>query len=191
MYHRGQRALQDELDTRRLADRIAQRLVRDRFVEEDAELLERLDMFFLATADDEGRPTCSYKGGARGFVRLLDDRTLGFPSYDGNGMFLSLGNLRVNPHVGLLFIDFVSPRRLRVEGEATIARDDPLRGSWPGAEWVVRVKARAIFPNCPRYVHRMAQVVESEYVPAAGKEPPTPAWKRAEWARDVLPRSSR
>lgn len=79
-------------------------------------------MFFLATADAQGRPSCSYKGGEPGFVRVLDEQTLAFPRYDGNGMFLSLGNALENPHVGLLFIDFVRARRLRFNGEASAPR---------------------------------------------------------------------
>ena len=66
-------------------------------------------MFFLATADEHGMPQCSYKGGDPGFVRVVDEHTLAFPSYDGNGMYLSLGNLLVNPQVGILFIDFAQP----------------------------------------------------------------------------------
>jgi predicted pyridoxine 5'-phosphate oxidase superfamily flavin-nucleotide-binding protein len=188
MYHRGQRELQDRHDSRRLADRIEQRLVHDRFTDEDRAFIERLDMFFLATADEEGRPTCSYKGGNPGFVRVLGERTLAFPNYDGNGMYLSFGNVTRNPHVGMLFIDFAHPRRLRVEGEARIDHDDPLRDSWPGAEFVVRVTARVIYPNCPRYIHKLQDEQRSEYVPRAGEEPPAPKWKGAEWARDVLPK---
>ncbi len=83
-------------------------------------------MFFLATADREGRPQCSYKGGEPGFVRVLDQHTVAFPNYDGNGMYLSMGNLSVNPQVGMLFIDFVSerPSRLRLNGLAHIDEDD-------------------------------------------------------------------
>jgi hypothetical protein len=141
-------------------------------------------MFFLATADAAGAPDCSYKGGDPGFVRVLDDTTLAFPSYDGNGMFRSLGNVSVNPQVGLLFIDWERPRRLRVSGEATLLEPD---AAFPGAQLVVHVRARLIFPNCPRYIHRLAEVERSEYVPRAGLEPPVPAWKRFEMFSDVLP----
>ena len=115
MYHEGSRALQDRYDTRRLADRLEAVKVHDRFTPADREFVERLDMFFLATADAEGRPTCSYKGGDPGFVHVVDDRTLAFPNYDGNGMYLSMGNALVNPAVGLLFIDFERQRRMRVQ----------------------------------------------------------------------------
>src|SRR5436305_9838944 len=115
-YHDGSRHLQDRFDTRRMADRIEERLVGDVIDDDDRAFIERMDMLFLATADGQGRPTCSYKGGDPGFVRVLDRHTIAFPSYDGNGMYLSMGNLRVNPHVGLLFIDFAAQRRMRMEG---------------------------------------------------------------------------
>ncbi|HEV8321021.1 MAG TPA: pyridoxamine 5'-phosphate oxidase family protein [Myxococcota bacterium] len=186
-YHAGSRRLQDRFDTRRLADRIAERLVKDRLGSEERALIEGMDFFFLATADAQGRPSCSYKGGDPGFVRVVDERTLAFPNYDGNGMFRSLGNVLENPHVGLLFISFAEPRRLRVEGDATLHEEDPLLAGWPGAQLVVRVHVRAAYPNCPRYVHRMRTEERSPYVPHEGSQPPVPGWKRADWARDVLP----
>jgi predicted pyridoxine 5'-phosphate oxidase superfamily flavin-nucleotide-binding protein len=186
-YHGGSRDLQDEHDTRRLADRLLERKVHAEVTEEDREFIERLDCFFLATADELGRPTCSYKGGDPGFVRVLDDRTIAFPNYDGNGMYLSMGNLARNPEVGLLFVDFERGRRLRVQGSATIVHDDV---PWEGAQFAVHVRTQAVFPNCPRYIHRRTLVERSEYVPRDGAEPPVPAWKRSEWARDVLPDTS-
>jgi uncharacterized protein len=186
-YHEGSRALQDRFDSRRLADRLEQRFLADAVIgAEDRAFIERMDMFFLATADAEGRPQCSYKGGAPGFVRVLDERTLVFPNYDGNGMFLSAGNVTVNPHIGMLFIDFLSrrPSRLRVNGIAAIADDDVV---YPGAQFAVRVSVTQVFPNCPRYIHRMALVERSRFVPEEGREPPVPEWKRADWACDVLP----
>ena len=186
MFHEGSRALQDRFDTRRLADRIEEVLVRDRFDEDDKAFIESQRMFFLATADEDGRPNVSYKGGDPGFARVVDERTLAFPSYDGNGMFVSLGNLARNPHVGILFVDFESPSRLRVNGEATAREDDPLRETWPEAQLVVRVTPREVFPNCPRYVHRMEVAQESPFVPREGCPTPVPGWKHAPWARDVL-----
>lgn len=188
MFHAGSRALQDRFDTRRLADRIEEVLVRDFFDEDDKAFIEAQRMFFLATADEAGRPNVSYKGGDPGFVRVLDERTLAFPNYDGNGMFVSLGNLARNPHVGLLFVDFESPSRMRVNGEARVVEDDPLLSEWPEAQLVVRVTPREVFPNCPRYVHRMEVVDPSPFVPREGCETPVPGWKRAPWARDALPK---
>ena len=189
LYHDGNRRLQDQFDSRRLADRLEEVKVRDHIDEGDRAFIERLDMFFLATADAQGRPNCSYKGGDPGLVRVLDPRTLAFPGYDGNGMFLSLGNALVNPEVGLLFIDFQRRRRLRLNGTATVSLDDALLGSWPGARQVVRVAVREVFPNCPRYIHQMELVERSRFVPKADEEAPVPEWKRTDWARDVLPRS--
>ncbi|MFP5380059.1 MAG: pyridoxamine 5'-phosphate oxidase family protein [Vicinamibacteria bacterium] len=188
-YHAGSRELQDRFDTRRLADRLEERTHRAAFTPDDAAFIARMDMLFLATADADGQPQCSYKGGEPGFVRVLDERTLAFPSYDGNGMFLSWGNALVNPRVGLLFIDFVAerPSRLRVEGTASVRLDDELLGSWPEAQLVVRVRAERIFPNCPRYIHRMALVERSPYVPRPGVPTPVPAWKRGPLAEGVLP----
>jgi predicted pyridoxine 5'-phosphate oxidase superfamily flavin-nucleotide-binding protein len=188
-YHAGSRELQDRFDTRRLADRIDERTGRDHIRAEDAAFIERMDMLFLATADADGRPQCSYKGGEPGFVRVLDARTLAFPNYDGNGMYLSWGNALVNPQVGLLFIDFVSerPSRLRVEGVASVRHEDELLASWPEAQFVVRVRAQRVFPNCPRYIHRMALVERSSYVPRSGVPTPVPDWKRGPLAEGVLP----
>ncbi|MEA2656738.1 MAG: uncharacterized protein QOI23_2103, partial [Chloroflexota bacterium] len=120
LFHEAQRRLQDRFDTRRLADRIEERLVHDFIDEGDAEFIGKRDMFFLATVDPDGRPNCSYKGGDPGFVRVVDAKTLAFPNYDGNGMYLSMGNLRVNPHVCMLFVDFTAqrPSRLRLNGVA-------------------------------------------------------------------------
>jgi predicted pyridoxine 5'-phosphate oxidase superfamily flavin-nucleotide-binding protein len=170
-YHGGQRDLQDRNDTRRLADRLAERS-RAALSEQDAAFIGARDMFFLATADADGQPTCSYKGGAPGFVRVLDPRTLAWTDRDGNGMFLSLGNVAVNPRVGLLFMDWEAPRRLRVHGRASLHDDE------------VRLAVEAVFPNCPRYIHRMALVERSVYVP---DDAPEPAWKSADWAVDVVP----
>ena len=188
-YNAGSRSLQDRFDSRRLADRLEDRKVSGTIDADDRAFIESMDMLFIATADEHGRPTCSYKGGDPGFVKVLDERTIAFPVYDGNGMFLSAGNVLVNPEVGLLFISFERRRRLRLNGTATAAADDELVPAWPGAQLVVRVRAREVFPNCPRYIHRYELVERSPYVPAAGIEPPVPDWKTRSWARDVLPSS--
>ena len=188
MYHEGNRELQDRFDSRRIADRLVEVLHRTRFTDEDRAFIESRSMFFLATADADGWPDCSYKGGRPGFVRIVAEGTLAFPSYDGNGMFKSLGNILRNPRVGLLFMDFEKPKRLRVNGIASIDPADDLIGQFPGAELVVRVEARHIFPNCPRYIHRMSLEELSAYAPAPGHDPPVPAWKEMEAFRDYLPK---
>ena len=189
-YHEGSRTLQDRFDTRRLADRIEERfLTRAVIGPDDRAFIERMDMFFLATADREGRPQCSYKGGDAGFVQVLDECTIAFPNYDGNGMYLSAGNMLENPNVGLLFIDFTSrrPTRLRLNGIATIDESDGLINQYEGAQFIVRVRATQVFPNCPRYIHRMALIERSRFVPRTDQKTPIPEWKRADWACDVLP----
>jgi uncharacterized protein len=185
-YNEGSRRYQDEFDTRRLADRIDERIVHDRIDDDDRAFIERCDMLFLATADAEGRPQCSYKGGDPGFVRVLDEHTIAFPNYDGNGMFLSAGNAVVNRYVGLLFIDFEERRRLRLNGVAEHLADHPLLGEWPEAQFLWRVRATEVFPNCPRYIHRYRLVEPSRFVPRSDCRTPVPAWKRREWANDAL-----
>jgi uncharacterized protein len=177
LYHQGSRQLQDRFQTRPLADRMQEVIAHAEFTDGDRTFIESRAMFFLATADAEGRPDCSYKGGRPGFVGVVGPGILAFPSYDGNGMFKSLGNVLVNPHVGLLFIDFESPRRLRVNGRASVNVDDPLLAEFVGAQVVVRVEAEAIFPNCPRYIHRMQMLEESPFAPCEGHTPPIPEWK--------------
>jgi predicted pyridoxine 5'-phosphate oxidase superfamily flavin-nucleotide-binding protein len=184
-YHAGMRELQGRFDTRRLADRLDERLGRSAFRDEDRAFIESRTLFFIATADAEGRPDCSYKGGAPGFVRVVGADELEFPSYDGNGMFRSLGNVLANPAVGLLFIDFESPRRLRVNGRAVLLDDRAALARHHGAQVVVRVRAERIFPNCPRYIHRAG--VLSADVPQPGHEPPAAAWKSMTIVADVLP----
>ena len=187
MYHDGSRELHDRFDSRRIADRLEQITVHDRFSDDDRAFIERVPMFFLATADVDGWPDCSYKGGQPGFVRVVDHSTLAFPSYDGNGMFRSLGNVLVNPKVGMLFVDFERPNRMRINGIASLHDDDELLSSFEGAQLIVRVRAERIFPNCPRYIHKMQVVEHSVYSPRPGHVPPVPDWKQMDVFRDYLP----
>jgi predicted pyridoxine 5'-phosphate oxidase superfamily flavin-nucleotide-binding protein len=187
MYHDGARALQDQFDSRRIADRLEQVTAHEAFTEHDKAFVESADLFFLATADADGWPDVSHKGGLPGFVRILDEKRLAFPSYDGNGQFRSLGNLLVNPRVGLLFIDFERPNRLRVQGVAEVHEDPDLVAGWEGAQLVVTVTPERIFPNCPRYIHRRTLVEHSPFAPRADHEPPVPEWKQMAVFRDFLP----
>lgn len=187
LYHDGMRRLQDVRQTRPLADRLEQVTVHYAFTDADREFIERCAMFFIATADAQGHPDCSYKGGLPGFVRVVDERTLAIPDYDGNGMYRTWGNVLVNPHVGLLFVDFETPKRIRVNGTALVREDDPLRTDFPGAVFIVRVTAETIFPNCPRYVPRLQLVEHSVYAPRPEYTPPEPAWKSSDRFRDALP----
>jgi len=187
MYNDGSRELQDRFDSRRIADRLEQITVHDRFSDDDRAFIERVPMFFLATADTDGWPDCSYKGGHPGFVRVVDESTVAFPSYDGNGMFRSLGNVLVNPKVGMLFVDFERPNRMRINGIASLHDDDELLSSFEGAQLIVRVRAERIFPNCPRYIHKMEVIEHSVYSPRPGHVPPVPDWKQMDVFRDYLP----
>lgn len=186
-YHPESRALQIQFDSLRLADRVAEVHVRQLLTDADREFIGRQRMVFMATADTERQPECSYKGGDPGFVQVLDQNTLVLPSYNGNGMFLSAGNLRANPQVGLLFIDFEQPQRLRVNGTAAVLADDPLLLRYPGAELLLRIAVRHVFGNCPRYVPTMRFVAESAHTPRAGTVPPIPQWKTRPIWHEVLP----
>ena len=187
MYHDGNRRLQDQFGSRRISDRLEEKLTRTQFTADDKAFIESLPYFFLATADASGRPDCSHKGGMPGFVRVIGPSELAFPDYDGNGMFKSLGNILVNADVGLLFIAMHGkPQRLRVNGTATISREDPLLTRTVGAQLIVRVTARAIFPNCPRYIPTMQLIDPSIYAPRSGCDPPEPAWKEFDNFRDCV-----
>jgi predicted pyridoxine 5'-phosphate oxidase superfamily flavin-nucleotide-binding protein len=187
LYSAASRKLQDRFDTRRLADRIEERIVHDRIDEGDRAFIEARDMFFIATTDEQGQPQCSYKGGEPGFVRVLDETTIAFPVYDGNGMYLTAGNLVATKNVGLLFIDFEGRKRMRLNGVASVDDADPLLPDYPEAQLIVRVRATEVFPNCPRYIHEYQLVKRSRFVPKAECETPVPQWKRSDWAHDVLP----
>jgi hypothetical protein len=188
IYSKSHRALQEQFDTVRLADRVVEAVVRPKLPDDTKAFIESRDMFFLSTIDHRGYPTCSYKGGAPGFVRVVNPTTIAFPSYNGNGMFLSMGNINSNNKVGMLFIDFETPHRVRVHGIASANKDDPMLARFTGAELVVRVTITETFINCPRYVHKYQRVQTSKYAPQAGREaPPAPQWKRIDMIQDVLP----
>ncbi len=188
-YTDAQRALQDEFDTRRLADVHRMSIIADGIDEDRRAFIESRDFFFLSTVDSEGWPTVSYKGGPTGVVHVEDERTIVFPSYDGNGMFLSMGNVGASAKIGLLFIDFETPNRLRLHATATVHTDDPALERFPGAELIVRAHVENTFVNCARYIHPHARVRSSEYVPDADGGQPYPAWKRIDMIQPFLPES--
>jgi uncharacterized protein len=188
IYSEQHRALQQRFDTARLADRVEELVVRPKIPDDYKGFIESRDMFFLTSVDHRGYPTCSYKGGAPGFVRVVDPKTIVFPSYNGNGMFLSMGNIMANHKVGMLFIDFETPHRVRVHGVAAIEQNDKLLAEFSGAELLVRVTVTETFINCPRYVHKYQRVRTSKYAPQAGcAAPPAPQWKRLDAIQDALP----
>jgi len=187
LYDDAHRALQERFDTRRLADRLEESMLHDSITESEKAFIESRMMFFLATVDAKGHVNCSYRGGDPGFVRVVDEHTIAFPNYDGNGMYLSMGAVSATRQVGILFIDFEHPQRMRFNGEASIDHNDPLKAQYPEAQFVVRVRAREIFANCPRYIHKMKVVERSRFVPKGGCVTPVPGWKTGEWVADVLP----
>lgn len=184
-YHAAEREMQRRFDSTRLADRLAEVTKHAVISDGDRAFIESSDHFFLATGDAGGNLDCSYKGGEPGFVRVLDESTLAFPDYDGNGIFMSAGNILSHPKVGMLFIDWQRQHRMRLNGSASIDFDDELVGSFPGARFVVRVRAEEVFPNCPRYIHRMELIERSPFVPQEACEAPEPQWK--DYFEDVLP----
>jgi predicted pyridoxine 5'-phosphate oxidase superfamily flavin-nucleotide-binding protein len=190
-YHEGQRRLQDAFDSRRIADRLDQVTYSREIAEPQRALIERCEMFFLATSGPEGQPDCSFKGGPAGFVRVLSPTELAWPDYDGNGQFRSLGNLLVNPRAGLLFVDWERPSRLRVNGVATVSTEDALLGTWAGAQQVVRLAVEQVFPNCPRYLPRMQMLEPSPHTPRRERESPRPGWKDDPRFCDALPAKDR
>ncbi len=188
-YSPAARALQDQFDSRRLADRMEEVIIHDALTPDDRAFIEAQDMCFLATVSADGQPTCSYKGGNPGFVHAIDDRTLAMPVYDGNGMFLTMGNASETHRIGLLFINFVQPKRMRVEGRAELRHDDPRQANFPASKFMLYIHIDHVYPNCGRYIHKMERVEQSPFVPDSHGNSPTPGWKNAEWANDALPMS--
>lgn len=187
IYGDNHRSLQDKYDTRRLADRLEEMIISDVIGEQDKPFIESREFFFLSTVDQQAQPTVSFKGGPPGFVKVVDERTIAFPSYDGNGMFYSMGNLKGKPEIGILFIDFENPHRVRFHGTASIQENDPLLDEYHEAELVVRVSLSKMWINCPRYIPKFQKVESSRYVPNVTTQTPLAAWKRIDAVQDVLP----
>ena len=186
LYYDAHRALQEEFKTVKLAERLDTGWVHDGIGKDEAAFIGSRDMFFLSTVDPEGMPTVSYKGGPSGFVKVLDGSTLVFPGFDGNGMFYSIGNIAGQAKVGLLFIDFETPHRVRVQGHASVLRDDPLMAEYTEAKYLVKVDVTKIWVNCPRYIHKYRKLEQNKYVPRPDRETPLAAWKRLDLAGDVI-----
>lgn len=186
-YSSHHRDLQIQHETLGLADRLETMIVEREISDQHQGFIESRDFFFLTTVDHRGYPTCSHKGGNRGLITVVSPVELAFPSYDGNGMFLSMGNINGNSKVGILLIDFETPHRIRIHGDARTEVDDELKDKYPGAEWIVRVTVQEIFINCPRYIHRMTPSDRSQYIPSEQGDAPVPQWKRIDAVQDVLP----
>lgn len=188
LYGHGARTLQDRFDARRLADRLASITVTDALDERQIAFLQRATYFFLATTDGDGFPDVSHKGGRPGFVRVVNPTTIQFPSYDGNGMYRSLGNILDTGRVALLFIrQDHRPVRIRIHGTAVVLTEPDVVASFEGAEAVVEVRIGRSFPNCPRYIHDLETGQLSDASPGDGHRPPQPEWKSWPDFADVLP----
>ena len=186
MYGDKHRAVQEAFDTRNLADRLVDIIVKPEIDDMGKAFIESRDMFFLSSIDHNGRPTVSYKGGTPGFVRVINPTTIAFPSYDGNGMYLSMGNIAGNAEIGCLFIDFERPFRTRLQGRAEIVKDGPLMNLFKEAEMVVKVSVTDTWMNCPRYIHRYQKLEQSKYAPGVEAETPFCEWKRIDILQDVV-----
>ena len=185
-YSDAQRQLQDTIASRGLADALSATIVKPE-ISEHREFIESRDFFFLSTVNAAGEPTVSYKGGGVGVVTVIDDKTLIFPSYDGNGMFMSMGNIAETAKIGMLFINFETPHRVRVQATAALTTDAEHLAHFPGADFVVCATVDAAFLNCGRYIHKHERVATSRYVPDDDGAAPLPAWKRIDVMQDMLP----
>ena len=187
LYGDANRVLQDQFDSRAMADVLEAVIVKPEIDDDAKAFIESREFFFLSTINSDGHPTVSHKGGAPGFVRVIDAATIVFPSYDGNGMFLSMGNIANDGRIGLLFMDFERPHRLRVHASATVSSDDPLMSAYPGADLVVRATVIELFVNCPRYIAHQSPRSASKYVPDTAGDAPLPGWKKIDALQPFLP----
>jgi hypothetical protein len=186
-YQDSHRALQQEFASQALADRLEGLIVREALDEQASNFISSRDFFFLSSVDAHGFPTVSYKGGDAGFVNIVDPKTLLIPCFDGNGMWLSAGNVAGQGKVGMLFIDFESPNRLRVQGTATLRRDPETLARWPEVGLAIEVAISQLWVNCPRYIHPMRRVSDAPHVPKTGQQTPVPEWKTMDLFADVVP----
>ncbi len=186
-YSDDERELQRTHGTEKLANTVFDAVIRDEIEEPHVPFIESRDFFFLSTVNAAGEPTVSYKGGSPGVLSVLDPKTVIFPAYDGNGMFKSMGNIQSSGKVGILLIDFETPHRVRIQGNAKLSFDDPEIARYPGASMIARVEVTSCWINCARYIHKHKRVEPSPYVPAKDGSQPFPSWKRLDIMQDVLP----
>ena len=186
-YQPGHRALQSEFESTALADRLEALIIRSELDAEAQAFIGQQDHFFLSTLGADGFPSVSYKGGDSGFVKIDDPKTLRFPCFDGNGMWLSMGNIADHGKVGLLFINAVTPHRVRIHGVAKLVRDPAVLSRWKDVGLAVEVTIQSAWINCPRYIHPMEKRGQSKHVPGDDRETAPADWKALEVVADVLP----
>ena len=176
-YHDMSRRLQRQFGTEELAAHLARKYVLDELEQAHIEWIGVADEVYIATVNPQGHPECSYKGGLPGFIRVVDTRTLEIPSYDGNGMYRTLGNITAEPWIGLLLLFPEVPAKLRVNGSCQVRTGSAALAAHPGAEAVLQIRVREVFENCPRYLHDRQTSKHSVHCPRPGYQPPDPAWK--------------
>ena len=160
-FHPGEIAAQERWQTTHIWDKARRsRLLLDHLPEVFHARITNAPFFFLATSDDNGYCDCSFKGGGPGLIRIIDNTRLAFPDYDGNGAFMSVGNILRNPHVGILFIDFTDGARLRVNGRASVHEEGEIREWFPDQPRVILVEIEQVVPNCAAHVPKLVPVAE-------------------------------
>ncbi|MEU3937168.1 pyridoxamine 5'-phosphate oxidase family protein [Streptomyces sp. NPDC029044] len=150
------------------ADRFYGEQVLDRLNSRMTEFVARQEMFFLATADGHGECDSTFRAGPPGFLQVIDATTLAYPEYRGNGVMASLGNIRENPHVGILMIDFSQDRiGLHVNGRARLVTDEAMRRTYPGLpvdpvpgrrpQMWVEVEVEEAYIHCSKHIPRLVK----------------------------------
>ncbi|WP_063055279.1 pyridoxamine 5'-phosphate oxidase family protein [Nocardia salmonicida] len=168
----GEHELQETLGTSDRAERFYDDQVIDYLNPTMVDFVARMDMAFIATADSHGECDSSFRAGPPGFLHVIDDRTIAYPEYRGNGVMASLGNILENPHVGILMIDFVRDLiGLHINGKARMVADSELRGTvtdLPPAErgktsqvWVV-VDVEEAYIHCRKHIPQMVPVARDQ-----------------------------
>ncbi|WP_067531989.1 pyridoxamine 5'-phosphate oxidase family protein [Nocardia crassostreae] len=158
----GERELQERYGTQDRAERFYSDQVRNRLNTHMIDFIRRMDMAFIATSDKHGECDCSFRAGQPGFLHVIDEATVAYPEYRGNGVMASLGNVLENPHVGILMIDFVQDLiGLHINGTARIVDDRLMRRCVPGLppnergrvpeRWVV-VDIEEAYIHCRKHI---------------------------------------
>jgi predicted pyridoxine 5'-phosphate oxidase superfamily flavin-nucleotide-binding protein len=126
-----------------------------------AEFIAELDMFYLGTANAAGQPYIQYRGGPRGFLKVIDEQTLGFADFGGNQQYITLGNLSENAKAFVFLMDYANSQRVKLWGTARVVENDPdllerLRDpNYPGrVERAILFNIEALDFNCPQHIHK-------------------------------------